>query len=291
MMLTVFTPTYNRADLLPRVYKSLLRQSYTDFEWIIVDDGSTDATQQIAEHWHAENKIAMRYYKQVNGGKHRAINKGVSEAKGVLFFITDSDDYLPENALATVVNNYKMAKQKYAISGVAGRRMFDDGSIVGSDNFSELVCSSLDIRYRHKVSGDLVEVFETDILRKFPFPEIDHEKFCPEALVWNRIAQKHQLYFYNEAIYVTQYIAGGLTANSIKIRMNSPLASMLCYAELASYEIALTQKIRATINFWRFSFCSKISFYHKVQKVPFIFSILALPLGFFMHLNDLKNCK
>ena len=290
-MLTVFTPTFNRADLLPRVYKSLLRQSYTDFEWIIVDDGSTDATQQIAEQWHAENKIAMRYFKQVNGGKHRAINKGVSEAKGVLFFITDSDDYLPDNALATVVNNYKMAKQKYAIAGVAGRRMFDDGSIVGADNFSELVCSSLDIRYKHDVSCDLVEVFETDVLREFPFPEIDHEKFCPEALVWNRIALKYQLYFYNEGIYVTQYIAGGLTANSIKIRMNSPLASMLFYAELASYQIPLMQKIRAIINFWRFAFCSKISFYHKLQKVSFIFSILALPLGIYMHLNDLKNCK
>ena len=291
MMLTVFTPTFNRADLLPRVYKSLLAQMYTDFEWIIVDDGSTDETPQLVALWLAEQKISIRYYKQVNGGKHRAINKGVSEANGTLFFIVDSDDYLPKGALATVVEKYQTAKQKHTIIGVAGRRMFDDGAVVGSNNFNELVCNSLDIRYKYKVAGDLVEVFETDILRQFPFPEIDHEKFCPEALVWNRIAQKHNLYFFNQGIYTTAYIAGGLTANSVEIRMKAPLAAMVCYAELASYQIPFVQKIRATINFWRFAFCSKTSFFDKVKKVNFIFSILGLPLGYGMYLNDLKNNK
>ena len=290
-MITVFTATYNRAALLPRVYTSLLEQTCDDFEWIIVDDGSTDATAQLAALWLSENIIPIRYFNQVNGGKHRAINKGVFEAKGSLFFIVDSDDYLPNNALATLLSKYHVAKQKYDISGIAGRGMFSDGIIVGSNNFSELVCTSLDIRYKYKVAGDLVEVFETDILRQFPFPEFNNEKFCPEALVWNRIAQRHALYFFNEPIYVTQYIPGGLTSSIVKIRMKAPLASMLCYAELASYQIPFVQKIRATINFWRFAFCSKTSFFDKVKKVNFIFSILGLPLGYCMHLNDLKNNK
>jgi glycosyltransferase involved in cell wall biosynthesis len=88
-MITVFTATYNRAALLPRVYTSLLEQTCDDFEWIIVDDGSTDATEQLVALWLSKNIIPIRYFNQVNGGKHRAINKGVFEAKGSLFFIVD----------------------------------------------------------------------------------------------------------------------------------------------------------------------------------------------------------
>ena len=291
MIFTVFTPTYNRAYMLPKLYNSLVQQIDQNFEWIIIDDGSEDETETLVKTWIDENKLHIKYFKQLNGGKHRAINMGVNEANGKLFFIVDSDDYLPKTAVQQVLENFKIVGNQSKIAGVAGRRLFQSGKIVGNSTFDTLISNSLDIRYLHKVSGDLVEVFRTDVLKQFPFPEIENEKFCPEALVWNRIAQNYKLLFFNQGIYITEYLADGLTSKIVKIRMQSPIASMLCYSELASYKIPLTQKIKATINFWRFAFSSKISFFKKLNQVNFSLSIIALPLGLLMHVKDLKKTR
>lgn len=285
-MITVFTPTYNRAHLLPTLYESLLKQSFTDFEWVIVDDGSSDNSEQIIQDFSAENKINIRYFLQKNGGKHRAINKGVAEAKGILFFNVDSDDYLPENALKTVVEKYEESKSKYKVAGVSGRRIFTTGTIVGSDNFTELVTNSIDIRTKYGVTGDLVEVFEVAVLKQYPFPEFENEKFCAESTIWFRIALSHDLYFFNEGIYVTEYIAGGLTDNSVKIRMQSPKSAMLCYSELEKYNIPLLQKVRANCNFWRFSFNDSTSFVTKIKQVNILYSLIGLPVGVSMYFKD-----
>lgn len=288
-MITVFTPTYNRADLLPRLYESLLLQTHTDFEWIVVDDGSTDATHELFEKWSLENAISIKYFKQINGGKHRAINKGVCLARGALFFIVDSDDFLPKTALALVLSKFNTISEYTKIAGVAGRRMYNTGVVVGNSNFTELVSNSLAIRYLHHVTGDLVEVFRTNVLKEFPFPEISNEKFCPEALVWNRIAQHHDLLFFNEGIYTTEYLEGGLTSNIVRIRMQSPIASMLMYSELSNYSIPIIQKMKAVINFWRFSFYSSFGFIKRLEMVSVLLSIIGLPLGFIMYLKDKKN--
>ena len=291
MMTSVFTATYNRASTLNRAYESLNNQTHHNFEWIIVDDGSTDETEALVKKFRTD-KFKIHYFKQENQGKHFAINKGVSVAKGTFFFILDSDDYLPQNALELVAKNYKIINNNTVLGGVVGRKAYFDNKIVGTiKSFEVFVSNALDIRYIHKIKGDLTEIYYTKVLKEFPFPEIDNEKFCPEALVWNRIAQKYSLLYFNESIYNCEYLADGLTSKIVKIRMNSPTASMLCYAELASYKIPLTQKIKATINFWRFAFCSKISLLKKLKQVNCAISIIAFPLGLLMHLNDLKNNK
>ena len=101
-MITVFTPTYNRAYCLGNLFNSLCSQTYTDFEWLIVDDGSTDNTKSLVEGFCCNSNINIRYVYQKNGGKHRAINRGVAEARGELFFIVDSDDTLPGDSLETI---------------------------------------------------------------------------------------------------------------------------------------------------------------------------------------------
>lgn len=288
-MITIFTPTYNRASLLNSVYESLIHQSNLNFEWIIVDDGSSDTTEEVVSSFIKANLIKITFYKQQNKGKHFAINKGVQLAKGELFFILDSDDALPNNALDTINFYYNKIVNDYSVAGIAGRRNFGDGSIVGSENFNELISNSLDIRYKYHVTGDLVEIFRTNVLKEFPFPEIENEKFCPEALLWNRIAQKYDLLFFNKGIYTTQYLEDGLTAKIVKIRMTSPLASMLCYSELATYSIPLVEKIKATINFWRFSFNSKKSFLKKVKLTRTIVSLFSFPIGYLMYKNDQRK--
>jgi len=286
MFLTVFTPTYNRAKLLHRCFNSLLAQSNTNFEWLIVDDGSTDTTEQVVSTFQKKAPFEIRYYKQENSGKHIALNKGINLACGDYFMILDSDDYLPTNSLETINNKFSGIKNNDNLIGVAGRRGSFENKIIGNDFSTNIICSSLEIRFKYKIKGDLVEVFKTAILKKFPFPQFEGEKFCPEALVWNRIAQRYELLFFNEIIYHSEYIKGGLTDNIIKIRMQSPMASMLYYSELATYNISTIQKMKAVINFWRFSFCSKQAFLLKFKQVNWLYSIVGLPLGLLFYLKD-----
>ena len=288
-LITVFTPTYNRGYNLLNIYNSLLLQTYKNFEWIIVDDGSTDSTQEQIANFKKDNIISITYLWQKNKGKHFAINRGVHEAKGELFFILDSDDEIPEKCFEIVVSKYEEVKLNKQIGGIAGRGMYKDGKIVGNSNFSEIITNSLQIRYKYNVTGDLSEVFKTEVLREFPFPEIENEKFCPEALIWNRIAQKYNLFFFNIPIYIIEYMPDGLSSKIVRIRMKSPIASMATYSELLRYNIPFIQKIKASVNFWRFALCSKIVFSKKINMIPLYFTILTLPIGFLMFLNDKRK--
>lgn len=287
MKITIFTATYNRAYLIKNLYESICNQSYKKFEWVVVDDGSTDQTEELFNQFINEGKIEIKYIKQSNKGKHFAINKGVINATGTLFFIVDSDDKLPENSLEKIVSYYQTNKNLPKFGGLAGRNSYFDGRLVGSqNNFDTVFSNALEIRYKHKIEGDLSEVFLTNVLKEFPFPEIENEKFCPEALVWNRIAQKYNLLYFSESIYFCEYNNDGLTAKIVKIRRDSPIASMICYGELNSYKIPIKEKIKASINFWRFSFNSNLSFHKKLKLINHYPTIISLPVGFAMFILD-----
>ena len=297
--ITVFTPTYNRAHLLPRLYESLKAQTYQDFEWIIVDDGSTDNTEEVVSSWlrpasppqsplkggSAEFcNFPIYYIRKVNGGKHRAINRGVQEARGELFFIADSDDYLPEDSLAKVREYYQKIKEDKTIGGVCGLDIAPNGASVSSAlPQDEIICSSLDIRLKYHITGDLKEVFLTTVMREFPFPEFEGERFCPEALVWNRIGQKYKLLFFNQPIYVAEYQPEGITAGIVRARMNSPVASVTTYQELNSYDVPFKEKVKAAINYWRFRACVPKG--KQVPKLPWYW-FWCKPLGYLIHLRD-----
>ena len=290
MKITVFTPTYNRAYILPQLYASLARQSYKDFEWLIVDDGSTDNTKELVDKWILENKVCLRFFAQQNGGKHRAINLGARKAQGELFFIVDSDDFLTENALERIVAHYDAIKDDDIFAGVCGLRCYPDGKRIGGEaDFNILDCSPLEFRFVYKIDGDMAEVIKTEVMRQFPFPEFDGEKFCPEAVLFNRISQKYILRYFYEKIYICDYLPDGLTEKITRVRMNSPLASMTCYSELVHYNIPVIQKMKAAINFWRFSFCSRMSYIKRIHAIPF-WGILVLPIGYIYHRFDIiKN--
>ena len=303
-MITVFTPTYNRGNLLNRLYQSLCRQNYKEFEWIIVDDGSLDDTSSIVniiQDKHPCGDFSIIYYKKENGGKHTAVNMGVQKAHGDLFFIADSDDILPPNALQTVVEVWEQTKYNNSIGGICG---FDgdinDGSIIGTGfpkevhllnielsnhiNIGYIDATTRDVRFKLKVDGDMKEVFRTSVLREFPFPEIKGERFCPEVLVWNRIASKYKLRHINKIIYLVEYQQDGITSAITRSRVNSPIASTMTYAEMLDYDISLKWKIRSVINYWRFRYCIK----NKALKAPDVkwYWRLFQIIGLLMHLKD-----
>ena len=288
-MITVLTPTYNRASLLINLYQSLIKQDFGDFEWVIVDDGSVDATTDIVDQFIQERQIVITYIKQANGGKHRALNRGVKEAKGELVLIVDSDDSLPINSLSIIYSHYLDIKDNSSIGGVCGLMAHHDGTIIGERKIcSSMNLSSMEMRYKYGFVGDVCEVFKTEILREFPFPEIENEKFCPEALVWNRIATKYKLHYFNEVIYYRDYLDDGLTSKIVRIRMNSPIASMICYAELNQLDIPFKDKFKAAINYWRFRLC-----YSGSSSYPSLSGLwnAVAPLGWLMHLNDIRVNK
>ena len=147
-LITVFTPTYNRADLLPHLFNSLRHQTYSDFEWVIVDDGSTDNTQEVVNDMLCDNdnQFSINYIRKENHGKHTAINMGVRHAKGELFMIVDSDDMLPDKALEIVADEYQYIKNDNTYCGVCGYMAHSDGRIIGHGcDVDYLSSNSIDI--------------------------------------------------------------------------------------------------------------------------------------------------
>jgi glycosyltransferase involved in cell wall biosynthesis len=313
MKITVFTPAYNRGHLLHRVYESLCKQTFRDFEWVVVDDGSKDDTRSVVEkfrvesgEWrdssevesgqtsdirHQTSNFPIRYFYQENGGKHRAINRGVKEAQGELFFIVDSDDMLPPEALETVAKVYEDIKDDERFAGVCGLDGTFEGKVIGSGLPQEVIDTpSVDIRFKYGVTGDMKEVFRTAVLKEFPFPEIEGERFCPEMLLWNRIATKYKLRYFNQIIYLAEYQEDGISAGIVKARMKSPIAAMMTYAELNGYDIPFVSKVKAAINYWRFRFCFKKNENEKGRypKLRWWWNWV-MPVGFAMYRRDVSR--
>ncbi|MDY5314088.1 MAG: glycosyltransferase family A protein [Prevotella sp.] len=285
--MTILTPTYNRASLLPRLFDSLLRQTNKDFEWIVVDDGSTDDTREVVANLKEKcgGAFPMGYVYKANGGKHMAINIGAERARGELLFIADSDDLLTDDALETVANSWHDISDDKSFAGIAGLDIaMDTREVIGSGLPQEHIdCNAIDIRYRHHVTGDMKEVFRTEVLREFPFPEFAGERFCPEQLVWFRMARRYRLRYINKPIYIADYQPDGITAGITRARMRNPSASMLTYAELTECPVPFLVKVKAAINFWRFWHCRTAT--SVVPRVALRWHWLR-PLGWMMHVRD-----
>lgn len=291
MLVTILTPTYNRSNLLPPLYKSLSRQSNKNFEWVIVDDGSDDNTKETVERMRRASTFPIQYFHKANGGKHTALNLGVKKAKGELTLILDSDDELPADVISDILEAYRSIKGKQGFAGVCGYMAHRDERVIGHP-FVEVDASEIELRYKYHIHGDMCEVFRTDVLREFPFPEIRDERFCPESLVWNRIARKYRLHVFPKVIYLRDYLDGGLTDNIVRIRMNSPIASMMTYAEMNALPIPWVQKTKAAINYYRFKACLSES--HAKEANCGIPSLKAFwswtkPFGTLMHILDIKR--
>jgi glycosyltransferase involved in cell wall biosynthesis len=256
-LFTVLTATFNRAHTLPRVYDSLCRQTFRDFEWVIVDDGSTDDTASLVARWQAEGKITVRYFRQMNAGKHVAFNRGVREAEGELLLTLDSDDTVLPSALtdlATAWNDIPSSERE-RFSGVTGLCVDEQGHVIGpAFPASPLDTSPLDMMAR---PGAYVNerwgFHRTALLRAHPYPEIAGESFIAEGLIWNRLADRYLIRFTNTPLRVYRYEPDGLSAQSLAIRARSPQGCILFYGEYACLARSARERVRARINLARFA--------------------------------------
>lgn len=216
MEFTVFTATYNRAHLLHRVYDSLMAQTFRDFEWLVVDDGSTDGTSALIEAWRDEADFSIRYCHQKNQGKHVAYNYAVPRARGRFFLTLDSDDACIPHALERLKHYWDAIpdREKPKFSAVTVLCMDEGGRIVG-DHFPYLITDSdsLEMQYRFKVRGEKWGFQRTEVMRDYPFPVPDRKlSHVPESIVWNRIARKYKTRFVNDSLRIYHTESDSITA-------------------------------------------------------------------------------
>jgi len=293
-LITIFTATFNRASLLLNLFESIKNQSYQNFEWVIVDDGSRDNTEEVVLKIKEQAFFDITFQKQSNQGKHIAINKGVAIAKGEAFFIVDSDDRLPENSLEIINEQFTKVKKESEIAGVVGLKCYFDKTTVGSTHLTDsIICSTIDYRCKHKIKGDRAEVLKTEVLKRYLFPKFGDEKFVPESIVWNRISKNYKMLFFSENIYECEYLEDGLSANSLKLRRKYPKGILNLYAEQGKIkEIGMFYRFRTYINFWRFYLCDSQSLLQnfKLIRTQYI-SFLFLPIGFLIYFKDSITIK
>lgn len=224
-MITIFTPVYNRAYILENLYHSLLRQTSYDFVWLIIDDGSTDDVGLLVRQWKENTQeFKVRFYRQENRGKHCAINHGVKLAKYEKFFIVDSDDYLEDDAVETIIKYWDRVGTDCQFAGIAGLRRNRNGKIIGGIPVFEEFADATNLeREKYGLEGDKAEVLRTELLRKFPFPEYENETFLTEAVVWDRLAYEgYKVCWINKSFVVCEYLQDGLTAKGEKLFCNNP---------------------------------------------------------------------
>lgn len=296
ILITVLTPTYNRASLLPLVYNSLVKQTYKMFEWLIVDDGSTDNTRSVISSFKMNNNIDIKYIYQENGGKYKAINTAIDNANGEALLILDSDDILTSTGLEKMVSIYFQIRDNSQFLGVlAPRYSFDKVPIV--DNLEKLKgrtidATRFDINYRYKMMGDMVELMKLDILKNYKFPIIDKENFMAESVLHNRLSKNGFKYrCFDDIIYLCEYRSDGLSAKSIRLRRNNFLASNVLYREMLEMpKIPFFLKVKSSINLWRFALANKSIFISTLRsKNTSLFTKLFIPFGLLFFIKDSLN--
>jgi glycosyltransferase involved in cell wall biosynthesis len=286
--ITIFTPTYNRGYIIHKLYESLLLQTNFSFEWLVIDDGSTDDTETFFTNLDTQNlPFPLRYIKKENGGKHTAANLALELAHGELFFVVDSDDVLTENSIERIFFYYNQIKDNSDFCGVCGLKGFFNGNVIGSEiKYNTLDATIIEYRFTKKIAGDKADVFRTQLLKQHRFPENKGEKWAPLSIVWNRFGSHLKVRYFNEIIYLAEYLEDGISLNRNKIRRNSPKNTKQYYKELSNYNIPLKYKIKSAINFWRFGLYSDDSILKSAKDLGFAKSLISFLPGYILYKID-----
>lgn len=296
-LFTVLTPTYDRAATLPRLYRSLCRQTFRDFEWLVVDDGSRDCTRDLIEGWQTASVLPIRYVSQPNAGKLAACNKGVAESRSELVAQIDSDDELLPDALQKLVHAwYGIAEaERPNFVGVTGLCVDSHGRVVG-DRYPKdrLISDSMETRYRYRIRGEKWGFQRRAVLLEFPFPMIDGLPYVPEGVVWSRIARNYKTLYINEPLRVYRADAPkgristrrGFAASAGGVLVEH---QNILNTELQWLRVAPLRFLRSAVHYGRASFHLKRSLATHARSLCFpaqLLWIVSVPLAFLVYLRD-----
>lgn len=254
-MLTIFTPTFNRENTLPRLFESLKAQTCKFFEWLVVDDGSSDGTSLLFEGWMAEdNGFPIRYTRVDNGGKLRALNRGVQMAHGEYFMILDSDDMLRSEAVLSIFDCFKsLPEEDSSFIGISLVRGDLNGKPIHlipniDSKIGYVDCNNLE-RAKYDLQSDMSEVFFTEKLKKYEFPIWPGEKFTPEEVVWNQMAlDGYKLRWFDKVEYLCEYQPDGLTNSTWKLLRDNPMGYAMMFNHHLLYSHSLNERVNNVLQ-------------------------------------------
>lgn len=287
MLITVFTPLYNREKSIRDVYNSLMSQTNKAFEWLVVNDGSTDHSGEIMEDIiaHHDGSFPIQYFQKRNEGLNRTINKGLDWARGDLFFRVDSDDVALPNAVELIQKNYHMIQNNPQLCALVFRPLHFDGTPVGFHPYKDITISDFcTYRYMDGGTGDRSEVVKIEVFRKYKFPEFEGEKFCSEGVVWNRMSNKYKCVYFSDAIYKKGFVDDSITSNIYLTLKRSCRGAALVYYEWMMHEIIpYKERLSLAVRYYRYAFFAKSNI---IKGIPLKLVIPALPIGLLIIVRD-----
>nr|WP_294869654.1 glycosyltransferase family 2 protein [uncultured Pedobacter sp.] len=301
MFISIITPAYNRAETLHRCYESLSKQSFKNFEWIIVDDGSTDNTAETVSAWQRESPLNINYYQKPNGGKPSAVNQGVKLASGEMCAILDSDDALCDDGLKTLVNEWESlspdVRDKYwcvcaLVEDSATKQIV--GDLFPADH---ITITGGEFQFKYKIQGDKFGLMRTALLKKNPYPEADGYKFVPESYIWNRLGRQYK-YICINTVVLTYFMPtgsgfGNLSGKANRIRNAKGL--IMCDVDVVNEDLPHWFFSSPVFFFKRAAQLSRYgmhsaSFLRQYNSIGTGWGkalvLLSLPLGFTLYLGD-----
>ncbi|OEH92142.1 glycosyltransferase family 2 protein [Bacillus solimangrovi] len=279
-IITVVTPTYNRAYILGNCYKSLKLQTSKSFVWMIIDDGSTDNTQELVEKWIAEKEITIIYLKKENGGKASALNMALNHVDTEYFVCLDSDDTFTIHAIELALDQLKKTIENEKICGVMALRNSDSGEVLGGKRIPDKVdeATVMDITDKFRIRSEFIQFYKMKILSKYRFPIVEGEKFISPEYIAREVNRNYKFKISQENLCVCEYLSDGLTRNKLRVIKRNPKGYTLVKRQ--SYELAkgFVAKVKHGIMYIAGCILSREKEY--ILKSPHkIITLFCFPLG------------
>lgn len=276
---TIFTPTYNRAYTLPKLYTSLCRQTSMDFEWLIVDDGSTDHTGKLVREWQQEAPFIIRYEWQPNGGKMRAHNHGVKLCRTPYFLCVDSDDFVDDHCVEQILSQLSLIERHDEVAGIIAYKAIRkrDGQYRVAKQFPLFGLIRRSALQEKGFRGEMAMLFKTEVLRRYPFPEIEGEKFVSEEYVYSQIDREYRFLAIREVWNYCEYMDDGYTHNVRRVIRENPKGFALLFLQRAQFcpERLSVEKAGCIIRYFIFSRLAGIqSSREDIGLSPFLYRLL-----------------
>lgn len=281
--ITIFTPTYNRCIELQRLFDSLENQTNKSFVWLIVNDGSTDDTEETVIRWKEKADFKIVYIKQENKGKSMAHNIGVKNTQTELFTCVDSDDFLSCDAVNNILECWKNVKCNDI--GILARR---NVTVVKAKHSNKDIHTTLREARKYGIYGDTMLIYKTDIVKKYQFPYYEGEKFVPENYLYDLLDQEGTLYFLNQILYYGEYLKDGYTQNMAKVLKNNPQGYLAYIYQRLLMDQRLTDKMTDTIRYIAMAKVRKMDKVVKNAPYPMI-TFITFPLGIVFYLKRYKE--
>lgn len=289
-MFTVSTPTFDRAHTLPKAYESLRQQSLRNFEWLVIDDGSTDETRDLVHSWIDEAPFPIRYFHQPNSGKNVCENRAAQLARGVFLAILDSDDWYLPTALETFASAWDSIEpsEREGFVGVVAHCADPNGVLIG-DSFPRDVLDTTytELRGEYRVAGDKAGCGRIEVVRRFPFPVFEGEREHAGGVVYRRIAREYRARCVNQIVKINEYQPDGMSASGRRLWIASPRTHKLFHLEsLIDSDLGASRRLRYYAHHLRFALHAGLGRQSWVDSPSKLLWLMTAPLGAALYLRD-----